>query len=37
MVNISAGMGHRFAEVASTITEKIKKLGPSPIKAATAL
>ncbi len=37
MVNISAGMGHRFAEVASTITEKIRKLGPSPVKAETAL
>ena len=37
MVNISAGMGHRFAEVASNITEKIRKLGPSPVKTATAL
>ncbi|BHH83848.1 hydrogenase iron-sulfur subunit [Desulforhopalus sp. 52FAK] len=37
MVSISAGMGHRFAEVASTITDKIRKLGPSPVKAAAAL
>ena len=36
MVNVSAGMGDRFAQVATEITEKIKKLGPSPIKAVAA-
>ena len=37
MVNMSAGMGHRFAQVATDITEKIRNLGPSPIRTATAL
>jgi F420-non-reducing hydrogenase iron-sulfur subunit len=32
MVNMSAGMGERFAQVAIEFTDKIKKLGPSPIK-----
>ena len=36
MVHVSAGMGYRFAEIATTITEKIRELGPSPIKSATA-
>jgi coenzyme F420-reducing hydrogenase delta subunit len=36
MVNMSAGMGHRFAQVATEITEKIRKLGPSPIRTALA-
>jgi len=36
MVNVSAGMGDRFAQIATEITEKIKKLGPSPIKAVAA-
>ena len=36
MVNVSAGMGHRFAQVATEITEKIRNLGPSPVKAAIA-
>ncbi len=31
MVNMSAGMGYLFAEIATEITEKIRKLGPSPI------
>ena len=35
MVHVSAGMGYRFAEIATTITEKIRELGPSPIKSAT--
>ncbi len=34
MVRVSAGMGDRFAQLATEITEKIRKLGPSPIKAA---
>lgn len=32
MYNMSAAMGPRFAEVAREMTEKISKLGPSPIK-----
>lgn len=32
MVNISAGMGDRFALIASEFTEKIKQLGPNPIR-----
>lgn len=34
MVKMSAGMGYKFAETATQITEKIRKLGPSPISAA---
>jgi F420-non-reducing hydrogenase iron-sulfur subunit len=34
MVVMSAGMGKRFAETAKEITEKIRKLGPSPINVA---
>lgn len=36
MVRVSAGMGDRFAQLATEITEKIRKLGPSPIKTAAA-
>jgi F420-non-reducing hydrogenase iron-sulfur subunit len=32
MYNLSAGMGPRFAEIAQEMTEKIRELGPSPIK-----
>ncbi len=34
MINISAGMGFKFAEIATEITAKIKELGPSPVKSA---
>ncbi len=34
MVTMSAGMGERFAEVASSMTEKIRQLGPNPVRAA---
>lgn len=37
MVNLSAGMGERFAETARQITEKIRKLGPNPIRKITRL
>jgi len=37
MVNMSAGMGDRFAQTATEMTEKIRKLGPSPIRAAMAV
>jgi len=32
MYNLSAAMGQRFAEIVKDGTEKIKKLGPSPMK-----
>ncbi len=32
MYNMSAAMGPRFAEVAREMTERVRKLGPSPIK-----
>ncbi len=32
MFNMSAAMGTRFAEVAKEMVERIKKLGPSPIR-----
>ncbi|MCP4379259.1 MAG: hydrogenase iron-sulfur subunit [bacterium] len=32
MFQLSAAMGARFAEVASEMTERIKKLGPTPVK-----
>jgi coenzyme F420-reducing hydrogenase delta subunit len=34
MVTMSAGMGRRFAETAGEFTEKIRALGPNPIKTA---
>lgn len=37
MVNMSAGMGDRFAQTATEMTEKIRELGPSPIRAAMAV
>ncbi len=32
MYNLSAAQGPRFAEIAREMTEKIKALGPSPVK-----
>jgi F420-non-reducing hydrogenase iron-sulfur subunit len=34
MYNLSAGQGPRFAEIAREMTEKIRQLGPNPIKLA---
>jgi len=34
MYNLSAGQGPRFAEIAREMTEKIRKLGPSPLRGA---
>ncbi len=31
MVTMSAGMGERFAQTATDITEKIRNMGPSPV------
>ena len=36
MTTMSAGMGERFAQIASDFTEKIRKLGPNPVKVGTA-
>jgi len=32
MYNLSSAMGPRFAEIAQEMTQKIKELGPSPVK-----
>jgi F420-non-reducing hydrogenase iron-sulfur subunit len=34
MFAMSAGMGERFAQTATDFTEKIRKLGPNPVKVA---
>jgi len=34
MFNLSAGMGGRWAEIAREMTERITKMGPSPIRVA---
>ncbi|BBO83421.1 methyl-viologen-reducing hydrogenase subunit delta [Desulfosarcina ovata subsp. sediminis] len=33
MFNLSSAMGPRFAEIASEMTEKIRELGPTPVKS----
>ena len=35
MITMSAGMGERFAQTANEFTEKIRALGPNPVKAAS--
>jgi F420-non-reducing hydrogenase iron-sulfur subunit len=37
MYNMSSSQGPRFAEVAREMTEKIRKLGPSPAKRAKSM
>jgi len=37
MVTMSAGMGTRFARIASNYTEKIRALGPNPVHAGGAV
>ena len=32
MYNLSAGEGPRFAEIAREMTEKVRQLGPNPVK-----
>jgi F420-non-reducing hydrogenase iron-sulfur subunit len=34
MYNLSAGEGPKFAEIAREFTQKIKQLGPNPVKTA---
>jgi F420-non-reducing hydrogenase iron-sulfur subunit len=36
MFNLSAGQGPRFAEIAREMVERIKKLGPSPVRIKKA-
>jgi coenzyme F420-reducing hydrogenase delta subunit len=36
MYNLSSGMGGRFAEIVREMNDKIKELGPSPIRPATS-
>ncbi len=36
MVTMSAGMGERFARTAIDFTEKVRKLGPNPVKKTLA-
>ncbi len=36
MYNLSAAQGARFAEIATEMTDRIKELGPSPVKACKA-
>jgi coenzyme F420-reducing hydrogenase delta subunit len=36
MVTMSAGMGERFARTAGELTEKIRELGPNPVREALA-
>jgi F420-non-reducing hydrogenase iron-sulfur subunit len=36
MVFMSAGMGERFAQTAIDMTEKIRNLGPNPVKSGAA-
>jgi F420-non-reducing hydrogenase iron-sulfur subunit len=33
MYNLSSAQGPRFAEIASEMTDKIRDLGPTPIKS----
>ena len=35
MVNLSSAMGAQFAEKAQEMTEKIRALGPNPLKTRT--
>ena len=37
MINMSAGMGERFAQTALEFTQTIKNLGPSPVKQTQAV
>jgi coenzyme F420-reducing hydrogenase delta subunit len=34
MYNLSAAMGPRWAEICTEFTEKVRRLGPSPIRLA---
>lgn len=36
MVSMSAGMGERFTQIATEFTERMRKLGPSPVRVTLA-
>lgn len=36
MYNLSSAQGARFAQIANEVVEKIRKLGPTPIKSTNA-
>jgi coenzyme F420-reducing hydrogenase delta subunit len=36
MYNLSSAMGARFAEIAAEMTEKMKEIGPSPLREQEA-
>ncbi len=36
MINVSAGMGVQFAELVTEMSEKVKALGPNPLRAQEA-
>ncbi len=36
MYNLSSAQGQRFADIANEMVEKIKELGPSPVKSCQA-
>lgn len=36
MFNLSSAMGPRFAEIAQEMTQRVKSLGPSPVRASLA-
>lgn len=36
MYNLSSAQGARFAQIANEVVEKIRKLGPTPIKSSNA-
>ena len=35
MINLSSAMGNRFAEAATEITERVRGLGPSPLRVVS--
>jgi coenzyme F420-reducing hydrogenase delta subunit len=37
MYNLSSAEGQRFAEIATEMTERIRKLGPNPIREQLAV
>ena len=37
MFNLSSAMGTRFAEIAEEMTQRIRKLGPSPVRTETVI
>jgi F420-non-reducing hydrogenase iron-sulfur subunit len=36
MYNLSSAMGARFAEIATEVTEKVRTIGPSPLRVTSS-